>query len=538
MEDQLFRRLSAGQRGDLVQQLLPAHQVVLILVHLHGIAQRAGGPGNNRNLGHRGGMGLHGRHQGVPDLVVGNDLLFLLAHHGVLPLIAGDDRLHAFHQVFLRHLVPAHPDRPQGGLVDDVGQLRAAGAAGCPGDLLHVDGSAHFDVPGVHLQNRFPARQIRQLHRDPPVEPARPQQRGIQGFRPVRGRQNDHALVPVKSVHLRQQLVQGLLPLVVSADAASRVPLLADGVDLVDEHDAGGLLIRLLEQVADLRRAHAHEHFHKLGSGDGEEGYLRLPGHRLRQQGFARAGRAHQQRALGQLRADPGVLARVLQEVHNFLQRVLCFFLSGHVREGHAGLLFRHNLGVRLSEAHGVHPAAQPFPQLLAQQAAQAPEDDDGDNPAKQQAHQRTVPRGNLRAESHAGVFKPFPQALVWEHSGLEYLFLVRVVLRDEDDLVVLLVQGNLRHPSLVNQLQKVAVSNLLHLPRQQHGHHKSVQREDDDHGNRHIKNQRFFAGILVVEHISLLPAGCKRSAASIGCGPVQIYDLGNRSHALAKPPE
>ena len=268
MEHQLLRRLAAGQGGDLVQQLLPAHQVMLILVHLHGIAQGAGGAGDDRDLGHRGGMRLHRRHQGMADFMVGHDFLFLLGHDGVLALVAGDHRLHALHQVLLGDLIPAHPHRPQGGLVDDVRQLRAGGAGGRPGDLLHVDGAGHLHIPGVHLQNRFPARQVRQLHRNPPVKPARPQQRGIQRFRPVGRRQNHDALIAVKAVHLGQQLVQGLLALVVAADAGPVVPLLADGINFINKHDAGRLLIRLLEQVANLRRTHADEHLHKLGAGN------------------------------------------------------------------------------------------------------------------------------------------------------------------------------------------------------------------------------------------------------------------------------
>ena len=46
-------------------------------------------------------------------------------------------------------------------------------------------------------------------------------------------------LTPRATVHLREDLVQRLLPLVVPAlEAAARRALAADGVDLVDEDDA------------------------------------------------------------------------------------------------------------------------------------------------------------------------------------------------------------------------------------------------------------------------------------------------------------
>ena len=40
VEDQLLRRASAGQRRDLVQDLLLRHQRVVAVLHLHGEAQR------------------------------------------------------------------------------------------------------------------------------------------------------------------------------------------------------------------------------------------------------------------------------------------------------------------------------------------------------------------------------------------------------------------------------------------------------------------------------------------------------------------
>ena len=122
-----------------------------------------------------------------------------------------------------------------------------------------------------------PPLEVGQLHRDAPVKPAGPQQGGVQAVGTVGGGQHHHALGAVKAVHLGEQLVQGLLPLVVAAGELA-VTLFADGIDLVDENDAGGLLVGLLEQVPDLGRAPAHEHLHELRAGDGEEGDVCLTG--------------------------------------------------------------------------------------------------------------------------------------------------------------------------------------------------------------------------------------------------------------------
>ena len=61
-EDELLCRPAAGEGGDLVQKLRPAHEAMFPAVHLHGVAQGAGGAGDDGDLGHRGGVALEGGH--------------------------------------------------------------------------------------------------------------------------------------------------------------------------------------------------------------------------------------------------------------------------------------------------------------------------------------------------------------------------------------------------------------------------------------------------------------------------------------------
>ena len=71
----------------------------------------------------------------------------------------------------------------------------------------------------------------------------------------------------LEPVHLDQQLVQRLLALVVAA-AEARAALATDRVDLVDEDDAGAVLLGLLEQVTHPGGADADEHLDEVGTGD------------------------------------------------------------------------------------------------------------------------------------------------------------------------------------------------------------------------------------------------------------------------------
>src|SRR5690606_30494494 len=102
----------------------------------------------------------------------------------------------------------------------------------------------------VDLQDLLAAAHVGQRYDDLTIEPAGPQQRGIEHVRTVRRGDHDHALVALEAVHLDEELVQRLLTLVVAA-AETGTAMTADRIDLVDEDDARRMLLRLLEHVAD-----------------------------------------------------------------------------------------------------------------------------------------------------------------------------------------------------------------------------------------------------------------------------------------------
>ena len=150
---------------------------------------------------------------------------------------------------------------------------------------LHVVGQRH--AAHVHAQDLLAAAHVGQRHDDLTIEAARAQQRRIEHVGTVGGRDDDDALVAFETVHLDQQLVQRLLALVVTA-AEARAAMPADRVDLVDEDDAGRVLLGLLEHVAHARSADADEHLDEVGTGDGEERHLGFAGDGARQQRLAR----------------------------------------------------------------------------------------------------------------------------------------------------------------------------------------------------------------------------------------------------------
>src|SRR4029453_2908720 len=130
---------------------------------------------------------------------------------------------------------------------------------------------------GVHLENLLAPVRVGAIDDDLPVETAWAEKRRVQDVGPVRGRDQDDVVLQLEPVHLDEELVQGLLALVMAAaEAGASVP--ADGVDLVHEDDERGGVLCLLKGGADTPAADTDKLLDEGGAGDREEGNPRLPG--------------------------------------------------------------------------------------------------------------------------------------------------------------------------------------------------------------------------------------------------------------------
>mmetsp|Transcript_9131 Transcript_9131/g.14468 ORF Transcript_9131/g.14468 Transcript_9131/m.14468 type:complete len:201 (-) Transcript_9131:3490-4092(-) len=198
----------------------------------------------------------------MPRLVVGNQPLGSVVGQGPA-LQASDDAVSGV--VDLVHgggrLVATRGE--DGRLVHEVLQVRAAHAGGAPGNIRQRQVICQLLVLTVHRQDLLAAPHVRKPHFDPSVEASRSQQGAVQDVGPVCGGHHDDSRVPLEAIHLREDLVQSLLALVVAA-AHAGATLPTNGVDLVDEDDARGFLLGLLEDVPHARGAHADKHLDEL----------------------------------------------------------------------------------------------------------------------------------------------------------------------------------------------------------------------------------------------------------------------------------
>ena len=134
----------------------------------------------------------------------------------------------------------------------------------------------------MYFQDFFPSFDIRSSHCYLTIKTSRTQNSRIQNIHAVGGRHNDNALVDAKAIHLHQQLVQCLFPLIVTA-AHTGTPASCHCVNLINKYNTGLMLLGIFKQISDTRSAHAHKHLHKVGTRNAKERHSCLAGYCLGQ---------------------------------------------------------------------------------------------------------------------------------------------------------------------------------------------------------------------------------------------------------------
>ncbi len=159
-------------------------------------------------------------------------------------------------------------------------------------------------------------------------------------------------------------------------------PGLADGVELVDEDDAGRLLLGLLEEIAHARGSDTDEHLHELGAREEKERHVGLARDSPGQERLARARGADQQHALGDASAQPLVLLGVLEEVHHLHELRLGLLHARDVGKRRLELLPVVDLGFGAAEGQRLgrppaHPAHDEHPEADHQSQRHDPPEDE-----------------------------------------------------------------------------------------------------------------------------------------------------------------
>ncbi len=339
------------------EQVIAGQQVAFVDRQVVGQPQ---GPasGDDGDLVHRVGTGNQFADDGVTRFVVGDPLLLFISDHHAAPLGPHHDLVLGLLHVDHGHFVAVEAGGQKGALIDQVGQVGPRETGGGPGQDGQIDIFGQGDIAGVHPEDPFATLHVGQIDHHLAVEAARSQQGRVEHVGAVGGRDQDHPVVGFETVHLDQELVEGLLALVV-APSQTGAAVAADGIEFVDEDDAGRVLLALLEQVAHPAGPHADEHLHEIGPGEAEEGHPRFTGHRPRQQGLARSRRAEQEHALGNAAPQALEFCGVFQKLDDLFEFLLGFIGPGHIVEGDLHLAPGEQAGPALAEAE--HPPLPPL---------------------------------------------------------------------------------------------------------------------------------------------------------------------------------
>ena len=275
--------------------------------------------------------------------MVGHGLPFAGVDQAVLFFQTADDPLHGLLEFRHPHLGLVPADGEERGLVDEVRQIRPHHARCHVGKGLQIEIGDRLDFLYVDPEDLLAPEFVRPIDEDVAVETARPEERRVKDLRPVRRGHEDHPDFRVEAVHLDQELVQRLLAFVVSAHGAETAGL-PQGVELVDEDDAGGLLLGLDEEVPDAGRPEAYKHLDEFRSGEAEEGDAAFAGDGLGQEGLAGPRRSHKENPFGDPASDIGEFSRCFQEFDHLDQFLLRLVHPRHVREGDVKLVFHVDL--------------------------------------------------------------------------------------------------------------------------------------------------------------------------------------------------
>ena len=329
-DDQLLRRAASEADHDLLEHP-PLRLVHLILLRKRHRISGGASPGrNDRNRMHRPDSRKHMEQNGVSGFVIGRDPPVLLGHHPAMLLRSDADPDEGLVDILLGDVHPVILRRQDGGLVHQVLEIRSCKADRRAGDRLQIHIVRQRLVLCVDTQNLLPAAHVRPSDRHLAVKAPCAQQCRIQDIHPVCRRHDDDPLIGRETVHLHEQLVERLLPLIMPAAHAGS-PAAADRINLIDEDDAGLVFLCFRKQIPDAGCADTDKHFHKIRPGNGEEGDPRLSCHGSCQKRLAGTRRADKQNTLGNSRAKLQELLRFPEELDDLSQIFLFLLQSGYI---------------------------------------------------------------------------------------------------------------------------------------------------------------------------------------------------------------
>ena len=263
-EEDLFGRATGQSCADFIEHLFLGGDGTL-LGQVPSRAERLTA-GHNGDFDERVGVLEQPRHRGVAGFVDGDGTLFFVGHDACFLFQTADDAIHGVEEILLCHGLAVVTSGDECGLVAHVGDVGTRETGSLSREQFDVQAGLELQGTQMHIEDSDAFGQIGQVDVDLTVETSGAQQRLVEYIDAVGGRQDDDTRIGAETVHLGQQLVERILAFVVAAEAGAFGARTSHRVNLVDEHDRGGLFFCFLEKVAHTAGADAHKHLDKVGT--------------------------------------------------------------------------------------------------------------------------------------------------------------------------------------------------------------------------------------------------------------------------------
>src|SRR5579885_434581 len=115
----------------------------------------------------------------------------------------------------------------------------------------------------MYAQYSLSTLTVGQCHTYLTVKTPRPQERRIEHIRPICSRHYNNLLSLIKAVHLYQQLVERLLPLIIDG-AETRPPSAPHSIQLINKDDRRRSHFSQIKKVSHSARPHTDKHLYEF----------------------------------------------------------------------------------------------------------------------------------------------------------------------------------------------------------------------------------------------------------------------------------
>ena len=205
----------------------------------------------------------------------------------------------------------------------------------------------------MHTQNLLATTHTWERHGDFTIKATWSEEGIVENINAIRGGDDNNTRLIIKSVHLSQELIDGLFAFIIRGHA-TRTALLPNRVNFVDEDNTWLIFTSHLKEFPNSLSTHTHKHLHKIGGGTLNEGDVGFPSNRAREEGLPSPRFPREKGATW----DPGttskVALRLFEEVHDFFQFILRGVDAFNVTEACFDFLFGDKVfGFQKGITHG-----------------------------------------------------------------------------------------------------------------------------------------------------------------------------------------